>query len=181
MRNRVVCALALVWSGMCVWTPAHADEGPETDKGGAAQPLFACRAIEDDQMRLECYDREAGALQEAQETKKVVIVDQEVLKKTRRDLFGFSLPRLALFDQDGDDSQDEQITEIVDTIASYRLDPTGKALITLSNGARWVQTDNQPVLGEPKTGDPITIEQAAMGSFKAKIGSRRAIRVKRFN
>jgi hypothetical protein len=167
--------------GLSVGTPAHADEGPEADKGGAAQALFACRGIENDQMRLECYDREASALQEAQTTKKVVIVEQETIEKTRRDLFGFTLPNLALFQQDGDDSEDKQITEIVDTIAAYRLDATGKALITLSNGARWAQTDSETILGEPKAGDPITIEQAALGSFKAKIGSRRAIRVKRIN
>lgn len=181
MKNRVVCAFTFGLIAVSICTPAHADEGPEAGKGGGAQALFACRAITNDQMRLECYDREAGALQEAQDTKKVVIVEQEVLKKTRRDLFGFSLPRLALFDQDGDGNEAEQITEIVDTIATYRLDTTGKAMITLSNGARWVQTDSQPVLGEPKAGDPITIEQAALGSFKAKIGSRRAIRVKRSN
>lgn len=181
MRSRVVCALPIVLMGLSLWTPAQAGEGPEADKGGAAQSLFACRAIENDQMRLECYDREAGALQEAQTTKKVVIVEQETIEKTRRDLFGFTLPNLALFQQDGDDNEDERITEIVDTIASFRLDPTGKALITISNGARWIQTDSEALLGEPKPGDPIMIEQAALGSFKAKIGSRRAIRVKRLN
>jgi len=113
----------------------------------------------------------------------VVIVDQEVVTRARRDLFGFSLPKIDLFRKrdKGKDAEPEEIRRIEDSLAAFRIDATGRALITLANGARWLQTDNAPVLGEPKAGEKVVIETAALGSFKASIGGRRAIRVKRLN
>lgn len=148
---------------------------------GAASPLFACRAIADDQARLACFDREVSALQTAEANDEVVIVDREEVTKARRDLFGFTLPKIDLFRKRNRDEEAEEIDRIEDSLAAFRIDPSGRALITLGNGARWMQTDNAPVLGEPKTGDKVVIETAALGSFKASIGGRRAIRVKRVN
>lgn len=148
---------------------------------GAASPVFACRTIAEDAARLACYDREVGALQQAEANDEVVIVDKEVVTKARRDLFGFSLPKIDLFRKRDKGAQPEEIRQIEDSLAAFRTDSTGRALITLANGARWMQTDNTPVLGAPKAGDKVVIETAALGSFKASIGGRRAIRVKRLN
>ncbi|WP_073975571.1 hypothetical protein [Erythrobacter donghaensis] len=159
--------------------PAAAQEAAP----GAASPVFACRTIAEDAARLACYDREVAALQAAEANNEVVIVDQEVVTRARRDLFGFSLPKIDLFRKrdKGKDAEPEEIRRIEDSLAAFRIDATGRALITLANGARWLQTDNAPVLGEPKAGEKVVIETAALGSFKASIGGRRAIRVKRLN
>lgn len=172
----IVAALAAVTS-----IPVAAQEKAASAESGAASPVFACRIIVDDQARLACYDREVGALQAAEANNDVVIVDKEVVTKARRDLFGFTLPKIDLFRKRNRDEEPEEIRQIEDSLATYRIDPTGQALFTLGNGARWIQIDNTPVLGEPKAGDKVVIETAALGSFKASIGGRRAIRVKRVN
>jgi hypothetical protein len=184
MRTRNLSALSAVimlQTGLLCPAAARANDPQRVEDGGAAAVLFSCRAIEDDRLRLECYDREVGALQEAEASDKVVIVDQEDLREARRGLFGFSLPKIGLFSGRGDDTEVEEIREIEDTLASFRFDPAGRAMLTLSNGARWLQSDNLLVLGEPKAGDAVRIESAALGSFKASIAGRRAIRVKRLN
>lgn len=174
--HRVLLALGLAFATAGV---ARAEE-PATRDPGAAKALFACRAIAAETERLACYDREVGALEEAEAADKVVIVDQTEIKKARRDLFGFTLPRIGLFGK-RDGTPAEEIERVEETLASFGSDSSGRALFTLGNGARWLQIDNQPVLGEPKAGDAVVIESAALGSYKARIGSRRAIRVRRLN
>lgn len=154
-------------------------ESPSAAKdGGAAKAVFACRAIAAEAERLACYDREVGVLEEAEASDKVVIVDQADIRKARRDLFGFPLPRIGLFGS-RDESPQEEVERIEETLARFGFDPSGRAVFTLANGARWLQIDNQAVLGEPKPGDVVVIESAALGSYKASIAGRRAIRVRR--
>lgn len=160
---------------------ARAQDATDSEQAGAADALYSCKAINDDRERLECYDREVGALQVAEASNQVLIVDQAVVKKARRDLFGFSLPKIDLFNRRGSQHEVEEIREIEDTLKSFRFDPTGRAMFTLGNGGRWMQIDNAPILGEPSAGDKVVVESAALGSFKARIGGRRAIRVKRVN
>jgi hypothetical protein len=147
---------------------------------GAAKAVFACRAIAAEAERLACYDREVAALEAAEAADKVVIVDQTEIKKARRDLFGFPLPRIGLFGK-RDGTPAEEINRVEEKLASFGTDGSGRALFTLANGGKWVQTDNQPVLGDPKPGDTVVIESAALGSYKASIGGRRAIRVRRLS
>jgi hypothetical protein len=173
--------MMLLAAGVSGSVQARAQEPPTTGAPGAADVLFSCRAITDDQARLECYDREVGALQQAQAKDEVMIVKQEEVMEARRDLFGFTLPKIALFKGRGKDDAPEEIKQIEETLTAFKLDPTGRAMFTLSNGARWIQSDNAAVLGEPKPGDKVTIETASLGSFKASIAGRRAIRVRRVN
>lgn len=153
MRTRslyTLSAIIVLPLGLIDPALAQTNEAPPAREAGAAAVLFSCRAIADDRLRLECFDREVGALQEAESSDEVVIVNQEVISKARRDLFGFALPKIDLFSGKGKAEVIEEITQFEDNLASFRLDPAGRALITLSNGARWMQTDNLPVLGEPK-------------------------------
>jgi len=57
----------------------------------------------------------------------------------------------------------------------------GALLLTLQDGARWIQSDSDTLPTDPKPGDPIIIRKAAMGSYFANIGKRPAIRVRRIN
>jgi hypothetical protein len=176
-------AVVALQYGLLGHGPLHAQQQAQPAQSGAADVLFACRQIADDRERLVCYDREVGALAKAEANDNVLIVDKEDIRKARRDLFGFTLPRIALFDggNDKDDKEKEEIRQIDDALTSFRITPTGRAAFTLANGASWTQVDNLPILGEPKPGDPVRIERAALGSFKASIGGRRAIKVKRIN
>ena len=90
---------AAVLGLVAVVTPAGAQE--REPRAGSSQPLFdavlACRSETDPQARLQCFDRTSGALATAAQSGAVVVVDREEVRRTRRSLFGFSLPRLPFF------------------------------------------------------------------------------------
>lgn len=109
--------------------------------------------------------------------KDVVVVDREQLRKTRRSLFGLTLPNLSVF---GDDSKDEQgVTQIDSTIRRVSQTPYGKWVFTLEDGAQWEQTDSRNLPITPKVGHNIKIRKAALGSYLANVKDQVAIRVKR--
>jgi hypothetical protein len=73
-----------------------------------------------------------------------------------------------------------EVNEIESIIASARVNPAGKLMLTLEDGARWVQIDSNK-FRLPKAGLPVKIRRAAMGSFFANIDGRPAIRMRREN
>jgi hypothetical protein len=140
--------------------------------------LVACKDIAEPTARLACYDEKVTALQTAQSTNQVVIADREQVREARRGLFGLTLPRIKLFDGDGDEG--DQIEAIDGIIESARTIRGGQWVIRLEDGAVWQQTDTpRGSMRNPKTGDSITIERAALGSFMAKVNDGRAFKVKR--
>lgn len=140
--------------------------------------LFACRSVSDEEGRLKCYDEQVAAIERAESEREIVLADRAQLKEARRGLFGFSLPRIKLF---SNDNAEEEVKSIEAKIVSVTRNASGKLSVTLDSGARWVQTDSTPVLGEVREGDTIKIDQAALGSYMGKIGQRRAIRMRRLN
>ena len=140
--------------------------------------LIACKDIAQTTARLACYDEKVTALQTAQSTNQVVIADREQVREARRGLFGLSLPRIKLFDGDGDEG--DEIESIDGIIQSARTTRGGKWLIQLEDGAVWQQTDPaRSTMRRPKSGDAIVIERAALGSFLAKVNDGRGFKVKR--
>ena len=109
--------------------------------------------------------------------------------KARKTLFGLDLPDLGLFgrtrsktaDEAAKTSGEEEGVEFLEAkIASARLGPDRKWSFVLEDGARWAQTELKDI-PTPKTGQPILIRKAALGSYLARINDRPAIRVKRLN
>jgi hypothetical protein len=78
--------------------------------------LVACKDIAESTARLACYDEKVTALQTAQSSNQVVIADREQVREARRGLFGLTLPRIKLFDGDGDEG--DQIEAIDGVIQS---------------------------------------------------------------
>lgn len=141
--------------------------------------LFDCRSIADPTERLACYDREVANVEQAAQVDDLVIADREQLREARKGLFGLTLPKMRLFDRG---SEEERALDAIDgVIASTRMSASGKLVITLEDGARWIQTDETPIPGTIRPGDTITIKKAAMGSFLGKIGTKRAFRIQRLN
>ena len=159
---------------------AQLNERGNSGEGGPVDNLYVCRTINDPALRLECFDREVAQLQIAQANSEVTIIDSDDIREARRGLFGFSLPKLRLFGGEKDGEEEvARITEIEEPITRFSFDRSGKAIFTIQSGATWGQTDSVPVLGNPAIGDIVHIEQGALGSYKAKIDGRRAIRVRR--
>lgn len=143
------------------------------------EALINCRTIADPQARLTCYDTKVAAMDEAEKNDELVLADKETMKEARRGLFGFSLPKLKLFDNA--DGKNEDVSELAAKITSaYQANP-GKWTVILDTGARWVQIDTQVLARDPKPGMDITIRPATMGSYFARIGGQRALRMRRVN
>ncbi len=155
---------------------AQDDTTPDFDTPELVAQLFACRDIADDSERLACFDREVSAMQGAQESKELVIVEKEQVEQTRKGLFGFALPKIGLFKGDGGE---DEISDLETTLVSARRMNNGRYSFVVEGGARWIQTDKTPVLRTPKAGDPVTIKKGAIGSYMVKFGKARAFRARR--
>jgi hypothetical protein len=183
-RSPAIIKSVGVCAALCVGsTSLAANENDPAKLAGRAEivdKLYACMVIENAMARLECFDQEVAAMQQAEMNDDLLIADREQVREARRGLFGFSLPNIRLFaGRDKRNEPVEEVKEVEEPLATFGSTSLGKATFSLESGAVWVQTDNVPVNGNPKPGDLVRIERAALGSYKASIDGRRAIRVTR--
>lgn len=138
--------------------------------------VVECRAMPDVPARVRCYDEAVDALAKATASGDVVVVDKEDVRKTRRSLFGFSLPKLPLFRGDST-AEEEAPDEIEAKIATVRGLGYGKYLIVLDSGARW-QTTEPPrgATPDPRPGEAIKISRGALGAYFISVDGRRAVK-----
>jgi hypothetical protein len=142
------------------------------------EELVNCRAVADPTERLACYDAKVAAMDEAEKKDELVLADKASMKEARRGLFGFSIPKLKIFGNDGKEVEKFELVAKIDS--AYQASP-GKWTILLDDGARWVQIDSQVMRKNPERGNEIKIREAAMGSYFANINGQRAIRMRRVN
>ena len=140
------------------------------------QALGACRAIADDAARLACYDREAPALLQSVEKKETVVVDKQAVRKTKRSLFGFTLPKLPFFggDKDDDAKEEAEFQQIEAPIKTVRSIGYGKFRFTLDEGAVWETTEG--INAFPKPGDTVVIKKGVLGSYFIRFPNSRAVK-----
>src|SRR5205085_8504781 len=112
-----------------------------------------CRKIADPQGRLRCYDAAVDGLTAAVSGGSIVVVDREDVRRTRRSLFGFTLPKLPFFK--GDNSQEDTPDEIIAVIKSVRVLPNDKYIIELDSGAIWQTLQEASLQMTPKAGQKI--------------------------
>ena len=134
--------------------------------------VVKCRAETNDAQRLACYDKAAGALAKATSEGSIAVVSREDARKTRRALFGFSIPKLPFFS--GDKSAEDTPDEIETTIKSARVTRDGNLSMTMEDGAVWRTTE--PPRKLPQPGAKAKIKKAALGSFFISIDGRRGLR-----
>lgn len=136
--------------------------------------VVRCKTELGDEARLRCYDAAVAALAEATASGSIVVVDKEDVRKTRRSLFGFALPKLPFFGSD--DSGDDQPDEIEAKIKSVRGLGYGKWLIELDTGAKWQTTETSGPTRDPKPGQAIKIKKGAMGGYFLTVEGGRGVR-----
>ncbi|MEY4952456.1 MAG: hypothetical protein RL299_880 [Pseudomonadota bacterium] len=146
------------------------------DKDPAVQPqvfqaVVDCRKLTDSAARLACYDASVAALAGAAEAKQVLVVDRATTEKTKRSLFGLSLPKIKLFG-DNDDVEIEKIESTITSVSSAR---DGSAIFVLADGARWKQTEGRDTFA--KAGQKIEITKGSLGSYFARINGQSGVRV----
>jgi len=171
----VIAALALVSA------PVYAkNDSKALPRSEFLQKVVDCRAISDSAQRLACYDAQVARLDEAAARKEVVVVDQAEVKKTRKGLFGLNIGDLGIFGGGDENGNEEGINQIESTVKSAGQDASGRWVIIIADGAKWVQIDTTSIR-TPKPGQAIKIRKASFGSYFANINEQHAIRMMRQN
>ncbi len=180
-RRFFVSAVTLTTLAVVGYPAVAAD--PAKPRTPILAKLVECRTITTDAARLACYDVQVRQLDQAERNEEVVVVDRTAIRKARRSLFGLTLPDLSIFgDRDERGKPEEEgVSKIETTIKRAEQNPRGRWVLTLEDGARWIQIDNRTLARTPKPGTAIVIRKAAMGSYLANIDKQIAIRVNRFN
>lgn len=159
-----------------IGTSAAAQAPKRSATPAQVQRLLACRSIADSGQRVQCFDREAAALDGAIAKKDLVLVDRATANATRRSLFGFSVPSFGnLFGNDA-----EEVKEIQSTVA--RATNRGVALgwtITLADGSTWAQSDDSPIALAPRKGDKIVVRRGSLGSYNLSVAGQPGVKVRR--
>lgn len=139
--------------------------------------LIDCRAILDAGQRLVCYDRSVSAIEAAEKSNELVVVDRREIRETKRSLFGFTLPRISLFSGDKNDDKDE-ITEIQSTVETVRAVKGGDWSLRLAGDAGTWETGSDVAVA-PRAGDKVRIRKASLGSYLGQVGINRGVRFRR--
>ena len=163
-------ALTLVASGA-----EAARRVAQTGTPASVQRLMACRALTDTAQRLQCYDREAAAIDQAIAKKDLVMIDRARATAAKRSLFGFSVPDFAgLFGGD-----DDQVREIASTVASFAHNGDGGWVIRLADGSTWSQTDDAMLGLPPERGQKVVVHRGTFGNFFLRLNGQPGFKVKR--
>ena len=155
-----LCAAALAVAGF----PADAAPGKSEPPPGLFQNLLKCRGLPDGAQRLACYDEATGALDTANRTGAVVVVDRQQIQEAKRDVFGFNMPSFGkLFDRGG--RTDAALEEVQLTVANAAHGPDGKWVLVMENGQVWRQIDTEILDKDPHKGSTVRIRHGAIGSY----------------
>jgi hypothetical protein len=169
------------------WSPTAAlarDREPASSAVNAPvslQNMLKCQSEKEDKARLACFDAQVAVFADAQVKGDVSVVDRAEVTKTRRGLFGFRLPDFGLFGEKEkrDGAPSEGVDQLTAVIRSATQNADGGWIITLEDGARWEQIQVMTFGRRPRAGSTVTIERAALGSYKMKIDSSPAVRARR--
>ena len=167
----VVCGVALGAA-----SPTFAAKKVEVSRSALVQALSDCRKLTDDAFRLACYDKAAASFDQAEQQGQLVVMDREQVKTVRRQAFGFALPAFDVF---GHGAKEEKIDKISETVESARLNGEGHWVMTMADGATWVQIDSEHVENSPVKGSNVKIRAASLGSFFCNIDGQYAVRCER--
>ncbi|MBV7264924.1 hypothetical protein [Erythrobacter ani] len=177
----VAAGFAAVWlSATAAAQPAQAptDAADALETPEVIEKMFGCREITDADARLACFDQEVAKVFAAQESRELVLAEREQIVEAKRGLFGLNLPKIRLF---GGGEGDEDVNEITATLASAEKLGNGRHIFELEDGARWIEIESATGFRKFGAGDTIVIERAALGSYKAKVNNKRAVKVRRLN
>ena len=156
--------------------PAVAKDPPKQSPLVGA--LQACQAIADPTGRLACYDKEAAALLAATTRGDVSVVDRSEVRRARKSLFGFAMPKIPFFS--GDDSADAVSETLESTVKSASGIGYGKFRVVIAEGnAVWETTESYGTMRDPRVGDKIVIKRGPLGSYLLRIGSNRGVKGRR--
>jgi hypothetical protein len=176
MSVRFVVIAGLTWSGGAL----AANVAVPTAKPVAA--LQQCRTISDTAARVACYDRAVDALTAATASNEVVIVERQEVRKVRKGLFGFSLPKVGfLTGQPGNAEDKADVAELQGVITASRSIGNGKWRFSVADGGTWETLETNMGFSEPLPGRKVLLEAGSLGAYFAKVEKGRRVQAKRVN
>lgn len=153
--------LAVLILGGCVPALAVADE-----KAVEKLPveLRSCVGIDRNTERLACFDRGVAAMLQGSDA-----------APSAESMFGL----VASSSRTGTprEGRDDSVMAVRSKVTAVSASGGGDAIVTLDNGQVWRQISGTAML--LKTGDEVTINRAALGSFQMVVPSGRNAKVKR--
>ncbi len=162
--------------------PAHT-AAQDSDDTGPLDSLKACQSETDPGVRLACYDSAVGAMVVAEESGQLRVVDAEEVRRTRRGLFGFSIPDLGLFgrgDRDAGGEEQDAFDTLETTVSSVRYRTPRSFVFRVADGnALWEIDDAPRRLLTVETGDAVTIQKAALGSYFVRFKNQGGVKGRR--
>jgi hypothetical protein len=170
---RLIISASLLASGAAL----DAARAPKTPPASpAVDALAACRAIGDNVARLACYDQASARFAEAVSKGEVIVMDKQEVRQTRRSLFGFTLPRIALFRGDeGGESEQDEIEAVITSATGLGYDKYRMRI----EDAVWETTEAAPTINPPRAGQKIVIKRGALGNYFLRIDGQKAVRGRR--
>lgn len=173
MRHRRLLCMLIAVPGFAV----AAEPAPVARQVIALQ---ACRTEGDSAKRLACYDKAVDVLTAATASQEVVIVERADVRKARKGLFGFSLPRIGfLAGREGNKEDEADAVRFEGKITSSRELSQGGWQFTVEGGAVWVTLETSFSFKTPTPDRMVLIERGALGSYSARVGNGGWVRVKR--
>ena len=155
-------------------SPQTADAQDGAQSVDQLQALRDCRAIEQNEPRLACFDSAIDTVLAKQDSGEIRVVDKEDIAETRRGLFGFSMPKTGIF-AGGDDEADEILNS---TITGIRRIGSDQWEITLEAGSVW-RANNTPRRFKPEIGNNVELEKAALGSYWFRVDGKLGVKASR--
>lgn len=139
--------------------------------------LKACRSIVDETERLTCYDTKVAEMVMASEAGDMRIVDREDVRRTRRQLFGFTVPDLDILKGDETDKETSELLQT--TITSARKTGRNSWRFTTAEGAVWEISNAPPRLAGIAAGASVEFKKASLGYFFIRIDGQMGVKGKR--
>jgi hypothetical protein len=176
-RTLIILAAALLSASVAAGDSLAAKS---TAKVGASPPvvesLLDCRKLAGDAERLACYDKAVAAVAQATATGDLVAIDREQRRKARRQAFGFTLPSLAFLERG---ERVEEANHLAATVADVGRNALEEWVVTLDDGAVWVQVEAVELGRRPHKGSKAVISKGLLGAFFMTIDGEGAGKVKR--
>ena len=171
----LVAQCALLASAAALGYPgvAQQDKPAQVDHLAA---LRSCQGQTDPATRLACYDTAVAEVVSAAGSGQIKVIDQAEIKRTRRGLFGFSLPDLGIFGG-GDEEPDMDMLET--SITSVRYSGSDAFTFQTKEGATWQVTNAPARLRQVRAGDEVVFKKASMGSYFIRIDGQIGIKGRR--
>ncbi|UAK23784.1 hypothetical protein [Sphingomonas nostoxanthinifaciens] len=138
-------------------------------RGDLVDGLRACQSVRASDQRLACLDVASAKLVGAVDEGSATLVSREAARRTRRSLFGFTIPKDALAGLTGRGDEDhDDIRQVTGIVQSAQETGPDHAEVRLEDGSVWRSLDSFRRL--PRGGDPVTITRAALGTYFMSVG-----------